>query len=128
MIDHVSLQVRDLATAARFYEAALAPLGYRRLVERNAQVGFGKRYPEVWLNARPKGAPAAVDTGAHLCLRAPDEAAVRAFHAAALSAGGGDDGPPGPRPAALTHYFGAFVRDLDGNRLEAASFPPSNTL
>lgn len=123
MIDHVSLQVRDLEKAAFFYEKLLAPLGYRRLVERVAQVGFGKTYPEIWLNARPDEPPASPHTGAHLALRARDEAAVRAFHAAALAGGGRDDGEPGPRQAAQTTYFGAFIRDLDGNRLEAASFP-----
>jgi len=124
MIDHVSLQVRDLGAAAAFYAAVLAPLDYRLLVERETQAGFGKRYPEVWLNARPDEPRASPDTGGHLCLRARDEAAVAAFHAAALAAGGSDDGPPGPRSAALTPYFAAFVRDLDGNRLEAACFPP----
>ena len=124
MIDHVSLQVRDLGASAAFFAAVLAPLGYRQLVEREGQVGFGKRYPEIWLNARPDEPRAAANVGSHLCLRARDEAAVRAFHAAALAGGGTDDGAPGPWPAALTHYFGAFIRDLDGNRLEAACFPP----
>lgn len=53
MIDHISLAVRDLASSAAFYEAVLAPLGYRKLVERPASIGFGKKYPEIWLNARP---------------------------------------------------------------------------
>ncbi len=125
MIDHVSLQVKDLPASAAFYDVVLEPLGYRRLVERETQVGFGKRYPEIWLNARPDAPRAAPNTGAHVCLRARDAASVRAFHAAALAAGGTDDGAPGPRPAAFTSYFGAFVRDLDGARLEAACFPPS---
>ena len=123
MIDHVSLQVRDLQASAVFYDRVLEPLGYNRLVERETSVAFGKRYPELWLNARPAGSPAAPDTGAHLCLRARNEEAVRAFHAAAVAAGGSDDGAPGPRAAAMTTYFGAFVRDLDGNRIEAACFP-----
>ncbi len=123
MIDHISLQVRDLEASTAFYDRVLQPLGYSRLVERETSVGFGKRYPEIWLNARPSGSPAAADTGAHLCLRAQDEAAVRAFHAAALASGGSDDGAPDSRQAAMTTYFGAFIRDLDGNRVEAASFP-----
>ena len=127
MIDRVSLHVRDLEQAAVFYEKVLAPLGYRRLVERETQVGFGKRYPELWLNARPGPPAASPHTGAHLCLRARDEASVRAFHAAALAGGGSDDGAPGLRQAALTTYFGAFIRDLDGNRVEAASFPVQDT-
>lgn len=123
MIDHVSIAVRDLAAAATFYDAVLAPLGLARLVERERTVGFGKRYPEFWLNLRERMAPVAPDTGNHVCLRAPDEDAVRAFHASALDAGGRDAGAPGPRKAAMTTYFGAFVHDLDGNKIEAVTFP-----
>ncbi|MFC3677251.1 VOC family protein [Ferrovibrio xuzhouensis] len=123
MIDHVSVPVRDLALSAAFYDAVLAPLLLRRLVERPATVGFGKAYPEFWLNLRP-GLPAApADTGAHVCLRAPDVAAVEAFHTAALHHGGRSDGAPGPRQAAMTEYFGAFIRDPDGNKIEAVTFP-----
>jgi catechol 2,3-dioxygenase-like lactoylglutathione lyase family enzyme len=123
MIDHVSLSVRDLAASAAFYERLLAPLGYRKLVERPAAVGFGKKYPELWLNARPAMAPAPSNPGAHVALRAASEDAVRAFHAAALAGGGASDGEPGPRQAAMTTYYGAFILDPDGNKLEAVSFP-----
>ncbi|WP_158812710.1 VOC family protein [Methylocapsa sp. S129] len=123
MIDHVSIAVRDLAASADVYERLLAPLGLIRLVERPGAVGFGKRYPEFWLNHRPRQAPAPPDAGAHVCLRAPDEQAVRTFHAAALAAGCKDAGAPGPRQGAMTIYFGAFVFDLDGNKVEAVSFP-----
>jgi catechol 2,3-dioxygenase-like lactoylglutathione lyase family enzyme len=122
MIDHVSVAVRDLAAAGAFYEAVLAPLKLVRLVVREETVGFGKSYPELWLN-RSDAVPRTPNTACHICLRAPDEAAVRAFHAAALAHGGRDDGPPGPRQAAMTPYFGAFVLDPDGNKLEAATFP-----
>lgn len=121
MIDHLSLGVSDLKRSAAFYEAVLEPLGYRRLVERDTTVGFGKRYPEVWLNARP--GMAAMGDGHHVCLRARSEDVVRQFHDRALEHGGRSDGEPGPRQAALTSYFGAFIRDPDGNKLEAASFP-----
>lgn len=123
MIDHASLAVRDLQGSAAFYDAVLEPLGYRRLVERDGTIGFGKRYPEVWLNARPDLPAAPSGTGAHLCLRARDEAAVQTFHDRAVEHGGRSDGAPGPRSAALTGYFGAFILDPDGNRVEAASFP-----
>jgi catechol 2,3-dioxygenase-like lactoylglutathione lyase family enzyme len=123
MIDHVSFSVRDLAASAAFYERLLAPLGYRKLVERPASVGFGKKYPELWLNARSDMAPAPSNPGAHVALRAASEDAVRAFHAAALAGGGSSDGEPGPRQAAMTTYFGAFILDADGNKLEAVSFP-----
>jgi len=125
VIDHVSIAVRDLAVASAFYERVLAPLGLARLVDRERTVGFGKRYPEFWLNLRAGMALIRRDTGAHVCLRAPDEAAVRAFHAAALAAGGADAGAPGPRLAAVTTYFGAFIHDIDGNKIEAVTFPRS---
>jgi catechol 2,3-dioxygenase-like lactoylglutathione lyase family enzyme len=115
--------VRDLARAAAFYERVLATLGYTRLVERPAAVGFGKRYPELWLNLRADMGTAPDNPGAHVALRAAGEEAVRAFHAAALSGGGASAGEPGPRQAAMTTYFGAFIFDPDGNKIEAVSFP-----
>lgn len=123
MIDHLSIAVRDLEKSAAFYAAILGPLELTRLVERPNTIGFGKRYPELWLNARPALAAIAADTGAHIALRAPSPEAVTAFHAAALAGGGTCDGPPGPRQAAMTTYFGAFIRDPDGNRIEALHFP-----
>jgi catechol 2,3-dioxygenase-like lactoylglutathione lyase family enzyme len=121
MIDHVSIGVRDLAAATRFYQAALAPLGYARLEVRPATVGFGKRYAEFWLNARPEMSRPA-DTGVHVCLRARDASAVDAFHAAALAAGGASAGAPGLRPVHGEGYYAAFVRDADGNCVEAVTF------
>jgi catechol 2,3-dioxygenase-like lactoylglutathione lyase family enzyme len=123
MIDHVSIAVRDLAASAGLYDRVLAPLGLARLVDRPATVGFGKRYPEFWLNRREGLAPAPPDTGSHVCLRAPDEEAVRAFHAAALGLGCTTAGDPGPRQGAQTTYYGAFVQDPDGNKIEAVFFP-----
>ena len=123
VIDHVSVPVRDLDRAGAFYERLLAPLGYARLVTRPGSIGFGKKYPELWLNLRPGMASAPANPGGHIALRAASEEAVRAFHAAALAGGGASDGEPGPRPAAMTTYFGAFILDPDGNKLEAVSFP-----
>lgn len=120
MIDHVSIAVRDLEAAARFYDAVLAPLGYARLVERPDNVGYGKAYPELWLNRRGEMTPP--PTGAHVCLRVPDTAAVDAFHAAALAAGGASDGAPGLRPQYSKRYYAAFIADPDGNRIEAVTF------
>jgi catechol 2,3-dioxygenase-like lactoylglutathione lyase family enzyme len=123
MIDHVSIPVRDLAAGALFYARVLAPLGYAKLVERPATVGFGKRYPEFWLNLRADLVPAAANPGTHICLRAPSQEAVQAFHAEALAQGGRNDGEPGPRQGAMTTYYGAFICDPDGNKIEAVSFP-----
>ena len=126
MIDHVSVPVRDLATATAFYRNLLAPLGLDQLVARAATVGFGKRYPEFWLNLRPQHVP--VDNpGAHVCLRAPDEQAVRDFHRLALEMGAADEGAPGLREATMTTYFGAFIIDRDGNKIEAVTFNRPST-
>jgi catechol 2,3-dioxygenase-like lactoylglutathione lyase family enzyme len=122
VIDHVSVAVRDLAAAADFYEAVLGALGYAKLDGRAATVGFGKRYSEFWINHRPALGPIAADSGVHIALRAASAAAVEAFHAAALAAGGTSDGPPGLRPQHGDGYYAAFVRDLDGNRIEAVTF------
>lgn len=122
MIDHVSIAVRDLAAAARFYEAVLAPLGMTRLENRPATVGFGKSYPEFWLNAREDLTPLPPGSGAHVCLRARSTEVVDAFHAAALAAGGESDGTPGLRPHHGDGYYAAFIRDADGNRIEAVTF------
>jgi catechol 2,3-dioxygenase-like lactoylglutathione lyase family enzyme len=123
MIDHVSVGVADLERAARFYEAALAALGLSRLVTRPRTVGFGKSYPEFWINLRPGMAKVAPESGVHICLRAKTPADVDAFHAAALAAGGAADGAPGLRPHDRVRYYAAFVTDPDGNRIEAVTFP-----
>jgi catechol 2,3-dioxygenase-like lactoylglutathione lyase family enzyme len=122
MIDHVSIAVRDLAAGERFYQAVLTTLGHARLVERPGTIGFGKKYPEFWLNERQAMSAVDPDSGTHICLRAPDMAAVDAFHAAALQAGGRSDGAPGPRPEYSAGYYAAFVRDPEGNRIEAVTF------
>ena len=122
MIDHVSIGVRNLAAATRFYEPVLGALGFAKLEVRPATVGFGKRYPELWLNHRPNMAPLPDDNGTHICLRASSTALIDAFHAAALASGGIDDGPPGLRPQHGEGYYAAFIRDVDGNRIEAVTF------
>jgi catechol 2,3-dioxygenase-like lactoylglutathione lyase family enzyme len=122
MIDHVSIAVRDLERATRFYEAVLRAIGYVKLEARASTVGFGKRYAEFWLNKRADMVPAATDSGLHVCLRAPSIVAVDTFHAAALAAGASSDGAPGPRPHFGDGYYAAFIRDPDGNRVEAVTF------
>jgi catechol 2,3-dioxygenase-like lactoylglutathione lyase family enzyme len=123
MIDHISIAVRDLIDGERFYAAVLAPLGLTRLREwPGATIGFGKKYPEFWINRRDGLARIPDDSGVHICLRAPDPATVDAFHAAALKAGGTSDGPPGLRPHYYGGYYAAFIRDPDGNRIEAVTF------
>jgi catechol 2,3-dioxygenase-like lactoylglutathione lyase family enzyme len=122
MIDHVSIPVSDLARATAFYEIVLAELGHEQLVTRERTIGFGKRYPEFWLNLRENAAADAADSGFHVALRARDTATVTAFHETALAHGATCDGPPGPREATNPGYFAAFIRDPDGNRIEAVTF------
>src|ERR1700738_5503309 len=88
MIDHVSLAVSDLQRAVPFYERAFAPLGMSMLVTRPAMVGFGKTYPEVWINLRSAMQRLPPDSGAHICLRAKSAGEGDAFHAAAVAARG----------------------------------------
>ena len=123
MIDHVSVGVRDLDRASRFYEPTLAALGLTRLVTRPATIGFGKAYPEFWINLRAAMGQVAHECGTHICLRAKTTAEVDAFHAAALASGGSSDGAPGLRPHDRVRYYAAFVLDPDGNRIEAVTFP-----
>jgi catechol 2,3-dioxygenase-like lactoylglutathione lyase family enzyme len=115
MIDHVKLFVADAAASRAFYEAALAPIGYRVMLEpAPGVVGMGKDRPDFWL------APADGETTVcHVSFRADSEEEVQRFHAAATAAGGEDNGAPGPRPHYHQNYYGAFVHDPDGNNVEA---------
>ena len=122
MIDHISIGVSDLERSARFYEATLAPLGLTKLVTRPATIGFGKTFPEFWINWRPGMTPVAPESGSHICLRSKSATEVDAFHETALKAGGSSDGAPGLRPHDRVRYYAAFIRDLDGNRIEAVTF------
>jgi catechol 2,3-dioxygenase-like lactoylglutathione lyase family enzyme len=123
MIDHVSVAVSDLQQAEAFYAALLAPLGMTKLREwPDAAIGFGKKYPEFWINRRDAMECVSDDSGVHICLRARDTAAVDAVHAAAVKGGGTSDGEPGLRPHYYTGYYAAFIRDPDGNRIEAVTF------
>ena len=120
MIDHVALSVSDLAVARRFYTQALAPLGYSVLFDRGESIGLGAdRKPDLWM--APHGA---TNPHVHLAFVAKDRAMVDAFYAAALAAGGTDNGAPGLRPHYHATYYGAFVRDPDGNNVEAVTHKP----
>src|SRR3979490_2786341 len=123
MLDPVSVGVSNLDRAAHFYERTLAPLGLSRVVTRPATIGFGKAYPEFWINLRAGMAQVAPESGVHICLRAKAAGDVDALHAAALSAGGRSDGAPGLRPHDRVRYYAAFGIDPDGNRIEAVTFP-----
>jgi catechol 2,3-dioxygenase-like lactoylglutathione lyase family enzyme len=127
MIDHVSLAVSNLERSVPFYERALAPLGLSRLVTRPAMVGFGKTYPELWINLRNAMPRLSPDNGVHLCLRAKSTAEVDAFHVAAVAAGAISESAPSLRPHDRVRYYAAFIIDPDGNRIEAVTFPKDDT-
>ncbi|HEX4407261.1 MAG TPA: VOC family protein [Xanthobacteraceae bacterium] len=127
MIDHISVAVRDLKSGEAFYTTLLVTLGMIKLREwPDTTIGFGKKYPEFWINSRAAMDKVAGDSGVHICLRARDAAAVDAFYAAALAAGGTSDGAPGLRTKYHTNYYAAFIRDPDGNRVEAVTFLQSD--
>ena len=122
MLDHVGLNVRDYAASRAFYERALKPLGYRVVMggEDWKGAGFGGAdKPEFWIVERE---PAT--TGTHVAFHCRDHATVDAFHAAALAAGGTDNGTPGVRAHYHPSYYGAFVLDPDGNNIEAVCHAP----
>jgi catechol 2,3-dioxygenase-like lactoylglutathione lyase family enzyme len=121
MIDHLSLGVSDLARAAVFYDAVLAPLGYVRLFSMARAVGYGTpgAKDEAFAILAAGDGARAPGAGCHVALVAADRESVDAFHAAALRMGAVDEGAPGLRPQHGVGYYAAFVRDLDGYRLEA---------
>ena len=121
MIDHVSIGVRDLAAAKAFYSKVLAEIGYAILDDRAETIGFGKKYSDFWLNARPH-LLADMDTGVHVCLRTRTKGQVDAFYDTALQSGGRCYGAPGPRPHYGKGYYAAFIKDADGNIVEAVTF------
>lgn len=122
MLSHITVGIRDLEQAFPFYESVLAPLHYA-LKFRNPQIGWAawklpdQERPLFIITTPENGEPASVGNGAMTAFLAPDCATVDAVHANALSAGGEDAGAPGLRPDYHVSYYGAYFRDLDGNKL-----------
>jgi catechol 2,3-dioxygenase-like lactoylglutathione lyase family enzyme len=116
-IDHLAIPVRDMAASRRFYEAALAPFKIETAVIEGA-VGFSSGGVDFFIKG---GKPAA---SMHIAFAAPDRATVDAFHAAALAAGGRDNGAPGLRPRYHPNYYGGYVLDPDGHNVEAVCHRP----
>ena len=120
MLDHLSIRVSDYAKSKRFYESALAPLGYGVVMEfggSGAGLGAGGK-PDFWIS------PGEVSGPVHIAFASPDRATVAAFHEAALAAGGTDNGAPGLRTEYHPNYYGAFVFDPDGHNIEAVCHRP----
>ena len=126
MIDHIGFSVSDYARAKTFYEKALAPLGYVLVMEVQQDendapaAGFGAGgKPDFWI-----GGEGGLNKPVHIAITAKDRAAVEAFYQAAIAAGGKDNGAPGIRAHYHPNYYGAFVRDADGNNIEAVCHAP----
>jgi catechol 2,3-dioxygenase-like lactoylglutathione lyase family enzyme len=119
MLDHIGITISDLGKAKAFYTAALAPLGYSVLMDFGQMLGLGADgKPDFWLGVGEK-------VGAvHVSFSAPDRKTVDAFYAAAIAAGGKDNGKPGIRAHYHPNYYGAFVHDADGNNVEAVCHKP----
>ena len=122
MLDHVSIPVTDLKRSAQFYDAVLATLGLRRRKERPGAIGYGsasRRAPVFWILTRAEAEAAMPGLGLHLSFCARDRQSVDAFHATALRSGAKDAGAPGLRPHYTAPFYGAFVIDPDGFKIEA---------
>lgn len=123
-ISHVSLGVRDVEASAAFYDKVLATVGMKRVKPvqvdgKLVAVGYGVYFPQFWIGLPENGRPATAGNGAHFAFCAKNSAQVDDFYRVAMANGATDDGKPGPRPKYTDSYYGAFVLDLDGNKIEA---------
>jgi catechol 2,3-dioxygenase-like lactoylglutathione lyase family enzyme len=131
MLHHVSVGVRDVERAALFYDPVLKALGYKRVADFSpGAIAYGetKDHPQFWIGKpHDEGVPNA-GNGTHVGFIARSKEAVNAFHDAALKAGGSNGGEPGPRPDYGFAYYGAFIYDLDGNKIEATLYPEEDEI
>ena len=121
IISHVSVGTNDFERSAAFYDAVLATIGARRVFEPEGvpAIAYGKAFPEFWIGMPIDHQQATAGNGAHFAFLAPSREAVQAFWDAALANGASPDGEPGERPHYGPAYYGCFVRDPDGNKIEA---------
>ncbi|TFV36920.1 VOC family protein [Bradyrhizobium niftali] len=122
MIHHVSLGSNDVNSARAFYDPLMSLLGLRLLKRSDRSLHYGASDIIFSIETPIDGLPATAGNGAHVAFQAPDRETVRRFHATALALGGADEGAPGIRDNYNANYFGAFVRDLDGNKIEAVTY------
>ncbi|MDB4223059.1 VOC family protein [Granulosicoccus sp.] len=126
ILSHVSIGTNDLERSAQFYDKILAPLGIARVETLAGEaVAFGKQYPEFWVVIPHDDQVATVGNGTHIGFISNSKAAVQAFYEAALNAGGTDCGAPGPRPLYGDPYYGCFIIDPDGHKIEASFWDSS---
>jgi catechol 2,3-dioxygenase-like lactoylglutathione lyase family enzyme len=118
-LSHVSLGTNDYRRAKAFYDAVLATLQMRCVMDFPGGAGYGRAFPEFWIQSPHDSGRASAGNGVHVAFLANSVEEVKAFHAKALELGGADEGAPGYRPDYTPGYYAAFVRDLDGNKIEA---------
>jgi len=118
-LSHVSIGTNDFERATKFYDAVLPSIGCKRIMAHGQAVAYGKVYPEFWVQTPANGRPASAGNGFHIAFIADSKRMVDDFHRAAMNAGATDDGAPGPRPEYSAAYYGCFVRDPDGHKIEA---------
>ncbi|MEM6636117.1 MAG: VOC family protein [Pseudomonadota bacterium] len=125
-ISHITLGSNDLGRSGRFYDEVLGILGFRRLPKPPGKPPAYEKdgMPTIYISAPEDGRPATWGNGTHIAFVADTQASVKAFHEAALRLGGSDAGAPGPRPDYGDNYFAAYVRDPDGNKLQAVCYAP----
>ena len=119
IISHISIGTNNFDRAVVFYDRVLSTLGCKQIMKHPGAVAYGKEFPEFWVQTPFNGEPATIGNGSHIGFIANTKEAVHAFHEAALNEGGIDDGAPGPRPDYGDAYYGCFIRDIDGNKIEA---------
>jgi catechol 2,3-dioxygenase-like lactoylglutathione lyase family enzyme len=122
MIHHVSVGTNDINRARAFYDPLMALIGFRLLKASSQSAHYGASDIVFSLETPTDGLRAAPGNGIHVAFQAPDRETVRRFHETAISNGGIDEGPPGIREKYNANYYAAFVRDLDGNKIEAVTF------
>jgi catechol 2,3-dioxygenase-like lactoylglutathione lyase family enzyme len=129
MIDHLGINCSDLAASAAFYDKVLGTLGYSRIMDFEVALGYGKDKPDFWIGRQPDEGPASgPNREIHVAFQAADADAVRAFFLAATELGAEVLHEPRHWPEYHDHYYGAFVRDPDGNNVEAVchTVPPGS--
>ena len=119
IVSHISIGTNNFDRAVEFYDKVLSTLGCKQVMSHPGAVAYGKGLPEFWVQTPINGEPATIGNGSHIGFIAATKQEVHAFYDAAISQGGKDDGAPGPRPDYGDAYYGSFIIDIDGNKIEA---------